>query len=172
MICGVHIQRCRNCYCSVQRLNSKTFSTIHELPLLCKDFPANTWALFCLQKVHSLFPKMLNKKSVSKLVNLSNQYSSVSASPTFFLGLNQQQVMLQRQDRCFRLNSHHWKLQRHETPGKHMYTYSGKEKGFTRKKKKFLDIKHSEGLKCAPEKTAFLCGPKRKTTLNMQHNTI
>ena len=80
--------------------------------------------------------------------------------------------MLQRQDRCFRLNSHHWKLQRHETPGEHMYTYSGKEKGFTRKKQKFLDIKHSEGLKCAPEKTAFLCGPKRKTTLNMQHNTI
>ena len=33
MICGVHIQRCRNCYCSVQRLNSKTFFTIHELPL-------------------------------------------------------------------------------------------------------------------------------------------
>ena len=53
-----------------------------------------------------------------------------------------------------------------------MYMYSGKEKGFTRKKKKSLDIKHSEELKCAPEKTAFLCGPKRKTTLNMQHNTV
>ena len=51
MICGVHIQRCRNCYCSVQRLNSKTFFTIHELSILCKDFPANTWVLFCLQNV-------------------------------------------------------------------------------------------------------------------------
>ena len=38
--------------------------------------------------------------------------------------------------------------------------------------KKSLDIKHSEELKCAPEKTAFLCGLKRKTTLNMQHNTV
>ena len=33
----------------------------------------------------------------------------------------------QRQDRCFRLNCHQWKLRRHETSREHMY--SGKEKG-------------------------------------------